>query len=126
MFDSDRIEGIDSLRTKIPEKLQYWNRFGRVTELNFQRIFDEITDKYIFRIEAVLTDDSEDYSIKLSLINVTGKLSFDMTCGFYSGFAIEDCSELGYENNCNFRIYSLEQDISFELFCEKVKVELVE
>ena len=126
MFDPDRIEGIDSLRTKIPEKIQYWNRFGRVTELHFQRIFDEITDKYISRIEAGLTDDNEEYLIKHSLINVTGKLSFDMACGFYSGITIEECSELGYENNCNFRIYSLEQDISFELFCEKVKVELVE
>ena len=48
-----------------------------------------------------------------------------MNNGFFSGLTIEDCSDWGYEKNCKYRISSLERDIEFEIYCEKIKVELI-
>jgi len=67
----------------------------------------------------------EKYAIKLSLFNVSGAISFDMDDGFFSGLTIEDCSDWGYEKDCGYRISSLEEDIEFEIYCEKIKVELI-
>ena len=43
MFISDSIEGIDILRKELPDKLQYWHKFGNITELHYRHVFD---DKY--------------------------------------------------------------------------------
>ncbi|MCM1508865.1 MAG: hypothetical protein NC177_17295 [Ruminococcus flavefaciens] len=53
-------------------------------------------------------------------------MDFDVDNGFYSGLTIDDCSDWGYEKNCRFRVSSLEQGIEFALYCEKIKVELID
>lgn len=125
MLNPDSIEGIDILRKKIPDELQYWHKFGNISELHYERIFDNEYGDYICCIEIILTDNYCSFSIKLSLFNVSGELSFNMTNGFYSGLTIDDCSDWGYEKNCRFRISSLEHDIEFEIYCERIKAELL-
>lgn len=73
----------------------------------------------------MLTDYYNNYTIKLSLYNVSGYLGFDIINGFYSGFTIDDCSDRGYEKQCRFQIYSVESDIEFHIYCERIKAELV-
>lgn len=125
MFYSDNIEGISILQNEIPNELQDWHEFGNILEMHYyKQIFDESSFNYVSCIELLLTDIQNRYTIKVLLFNVVGELSFDMINGFYSGFLIEDCSDWGYEKECRYRISSYE-DISFEIFCEKVKVELV-
>lgn len=125
MFDPDTIEGIGILRNEIPNELQYWHKFGEISELHYKHIFDEEYSDYICCIDLILADNYGNYSIKLSLFNVSGELSFDMNNGFYSGLTIDDCSDWGYEKRCRFRISSLEQDIEFEIYCKRIKAELV-
>lgn len=107
--------------------MQYWHKFGNnIFELNYKQVFDY--DKYfdyIKCVELLLTDSESRYKIKMFLYNVTGDLSFNMFNGFYSGFAIEDYSDMGYESIYRFCIFSFEQDIDFTLYCEKIKVELL-
>ena len=125
MFDSDNIEGIDILRKTLPENLQFWNKFGRISEFHYDHIYDEVNNEYKGRITVTLSDDSGDYEIRLKLINVSGRIGFDTVNGFHSGFTIDDCSGSGYENKYRFHIYSIEQDIDFELYCENIKAEMV-
>ncbi len=33
MFISDSIDGIDILRKEIPDELQFWHKFGKISEL---------------------------------------------------------------------------------------------
>lgn len=125
MFDPDTIEGTDILRKELPEESQYWHKFHHISELHYVHIFDEEYNDYICCIDLMLTDYYNKYTIKLSLYNVSGKLSFDIINGFYSGFTIDDCSDRGYEKHCRFQIYSVEPDIEFHIYCEKIKAELV-
>lgn len=125
MFDLNNIEGIDILRKEIPNELQYWHKFGNILELHYNQIFDMEYCDNIRCIELLLTDIKDRYTIKLFLFNVRGELSFDLINGFHGGLTIDDCSDWGYEKNCRFRISSFEQDIEFEIYCEKIKAELV-
>lgn len=115
------------LEKQLPPELQYWHQFGHnILKLSYKSIFDY--DKYfdyIKCIELLLTDSEGRYKIKMLLYNVSGDLSFDICNGFYSGFNIDDCSDMGYESDCRFRLNSFEQDIDFTLYCEKIKVELL-
>ncbi len=126
MFHTDTIEGIDNLKKELPEELQYWHKWGKIAEFHCKHIYSEEYCDYICCIKMILQDTQEIHSIKLFLFNVNGEISFDTNNGFYSGLIIEDCSEWGYEKNCKFRISSLEQDIAFEIYCEKIKVELIQ
>lgn len=125
MFDFNYIEGIDALRKEIPDELQYWHKFGNISELHFKHVFDEAYCGYIGCVELLLTDIQNRYVIRLFLFNVSGELRFDLNNGFYCGLTIDDCSELGYEKNCRFRISSFEQDVEFTIYCERMKAELV-
>lgn len=125
MFREDHIEGIDTLRKKLPDELQYWHKFGNISELHYKRIFDEEYCDDIPCIVLVLTEHQYRYRIRLSLFNVSGELTFDMVNGFYSGFTIDDRSSSGYERHCRFCITSFEQDIEFMIFCERITAELV-
>lgn len=125
MFYSDNIEGIDILQKEIPNELQDWHKFGNILEMHYYKhIFNEDYCDYICCIELLLSDIQNRYTIKVFLFNVTGELSFDMNNGFYGGLLIEDCSDWGYGKECRYRISSY-GDIEFEIYCEKVKVELV-
>lgn len=123
---SNNIEGIEILKKQLPHELQYWHKFGRnILELHYKKFFDDKYCDYIGCIELLLTDIQYRYTIKMSLHNVTGLVSFDILNGFWSGFTIDDCSDWGYENHCRFRISSFEQDIEFAFYCERIKVELL-
>ena len=49
-------------------------------------------------------------------------MNFDMANGFFSGFAIGEYSDPGSDNH--FHLYSFEQDIEFDLYCEKIRAVL--
>lgn len=127
MFYTDNIDGIELLQKQLPDELQFWHKFGHnILELSYKQVFDY--DKYfdyIKCVELLLTDSKSRYKIKMFLYNVSGNLNFDIFNGFYSGFNIEDCSDMGYESTCKFCIKSFEHDIDFTLYCEKIKVELL-
>lgn len=125
MFDSNNIEGIDILKSKIPDELQYWHEFGRISELHYHHVFDEEYCTYIPCIELFLTDIQNRYTIKMFLFNVRGLVSFDICNGFFSGLTIDDFSDRGFEKDCSFRLSSFEQDIEFKIYCERIKVELL-
>ena len=125
MFDSDNIEGVEVLRKEIPENIQYWNRFGRISELYYSHLSDE-SGEYVCCIDMTLADTSDKYRIKLTPFNVSGKISFDMVNGFYSGFSIDDLTTSGCERDCRFHIYSSEQDIGFDIYCERIKAVLTQ
>ena len=55
--------------------------------------------------------------------NIRGNMNFDMANGFFSGFAIEEYSD--YESDNHFHLYSFEQDIEFDLYCEKIRAVLL-
>lgn len=123
MFDSDNIDGIEVLRNKIPEELQYWHKFGIIDELHYIHNVDERNGDIVSCIDMTLTDYNGSHMIKLSLFNVRGQMSFDMVNGLFSGFAIDDISDRGYEKDCSFHIYSFEQDIYYDLYCERINAE---
>lgn len=125
MFISDSIEGIDILRNEIPDELQFWHNFRNISELHYRHIFDNKYCDEIGCIDLFLTDRQNKYTIHLYLYNVEGSFSFDICNGFYSGLTIDDLADSGYESNHRFRITSSEQDIDFEIYCEKIKAELV-
>lgn len=124
MFDYKNINGIDILREKLPPKLQNWYCFGNIVELYYcSNDIDEFYCDYTNKITLLLTDNSRQYQIELSLYNIRGNLNFDMMNGLYSGFTIEEFSNPGSDNK--FHLYSDEQDIEFNLYCEKIKVALM-
>lgn len=118
-----RIKGIDKLLKNLPAEYQHWNKFGNIIEFNYKKEFDFDELKDIDIIEMLLADDNEKYKIKIQLRKVRGTVEFDILNGFFSGFTIEDYNYAGYEKP-NFLITSCEQDVSFELFCDDIIIEL--
>ncbi|MBR3046133.1 MAG: hypothetical protein IKI45_16830 [Oscillospiraceae bacterium] len=124
MFEYRNIDGIDILKEKIPSELQYWWQFGTILELNYNsRAIDEYYCDYTNMITLLLTDYDQQYKIKLSLYNIRGNLNIDMANGFFSGFTIDEYANPGSDNH--FHIYSDEQDIAFDLYCEKIRAVFV-
>ena len=124
MFEYRNIDGIDILKEKIPSELQYWWQFGTILELNYNsRAIDEYYCDYTNMITLLLTDYDQQYKIKLSLYNIRGNLNIDMANGFFSGFTIEEYPNPGSDNH--FHLYSEEQDIAFDLYCEKIRAVLL-
>lgn len=124
MFDNKRIIGIELLREKIPSDLQFWHLFGNIAELNYSsNAIDEFYCDYTNIIKLLLTNADARYKIELTLYNVKGNLNFDMWNGFFSGFAIEEYSDPGREDH--FHLYSFEQDIEFDLYCDKIRAVLL-
>ncbi|HRR76157.1 MAG TPA: hypothetical protein P5191_05000 [Ruminococcus sp.] len=124
MFDYNKITGIEILKKKIPPELQFWHLFGNVLELNYSsKTIDEFYCDFTNIITVLLTDSNQRYKIELKLYNIRGNLNFDMANGFFSGFSIEEYSNPGSDNH--FHLYSDEQDIEFDLYCEKIKVKLL-
>ncbi len=124
MFEYKKIEGIDVLRDRIPPELQAWCCFSNIIELNYSsKAADEFYCDYTNMVTLLLSDDKCQYKIKLTLYNIRGNLNFDMLNGLYSGFTIEEC--LNSERENNFHIYSDEQDIEYNLYCEKIRAVLV-
>lgn len=122
MIYCDSIDGVEKLKKSIPENLQHWHKFGSILELNFfNRHIDEYYCDYTNMVELVLSDISETYKIKLNLYNLSGNLNFDMYSGFWSGFSIEEIQS----GERKFHLYSFEQDIQFELYCEKIRAEII-
>ena len=124
MFTADGIEGIEVLCAKIPDELQSRHEFGNVVDLHF---FTDIDDfgQDIKCLDITLTDIENRYNILLHLRNVSGKVSFEPYNGFYSGLAIEELSDNGYEKTKRFHFYSYEMDIDTNIFCEKIIAEMV-
>ena len=75
-------------------------------------------------ITLLLTDYDQQYKIELTLYNIRGNLNIDMANGFFSGFTIDEYSNPGSDNH--FHLYSTEQDIEFDLYCEKIRAILVQ
>ena len=124
MFDYKNIIGIEILKEKIPPESQFWHLFGNILELNYSaKAVDEFYCDYTNIITLLLTDDNHQYKIELTLYNIRGNMNFDMANGFFSGFAIEEYSYSGSDNN--FHLYSFEQDIEFDLYCEKIRAVLL-
>ncbi len=119
------VDGLDNLLKKLPENYCSWQHFGTVLELKFAKEFDyEEEFDYIRNIDMVLESYDEKYKIRMKLKKVYGLVSFDVFNGFYSGFQIEYL-----ENNekcCRYRLSSFEQDIYFEIYCQKISVQLIE
>ena len=124
MFATNAIKGIEILKEHLPAELQNWHRFGCINDLHFGYEFDEKSGETVRCVEMSLTCADNSFTIQLRLLNVSGSLSFDTANGFYSGFSIEERTDTGCEKGSRFRIYSSEQDCRFELFCEKISVEL--
>lgn len=125
MFTSDGIVGIEKLRAEIPKDLQAWYKFGKIVDLHF---FFDIDDfgQDIRCLDIILTDSENRYRINLHLKNVCGKVSFEPYNGFYSGLAIEDLIDNGYERTNRFHFYSYEMDNDTNVYCEKIIAELVQ
>jgi len=125
MFTADGIEGIEGLRTKIPNELQSWGEFGcHIDDLHF---FSDINEYGvdIKCLDIILSDREKRYRINLHFNNVSGKISFEPINGFCSGLSIDNLSSRGYEKTKRFHIYSYEMDNDTDFYCEKVKAELV-
>ena len=118
------IDGADKLCGTIPPELCYWSRFGRISSLTHRHITDD-SGRDIALVEMILTDSGGEHLIKLSLYNAVGRLCFDMKNGFFGGLAVEDCAGRGYEGDCRYHVYSSEQDIEFELYCESIGAEYI-
>lgn len=119
------VDGLDTLLKKLPEEYQYWHKFGTVLELKFSKEFDyEEEFDYVNNIKMILASYDEKYKIRMKLKNVYGLVSFDVMNGFFSGFQIEYLK--GNEKFCRYRLSSFEQDIYFEIYCQKISVELIE
>lgn len=41
MFNTDNIEEINILQKKLPDELQYWNRWGNISELHYKHMYSE-------------------------------------------------------------------------------------
>ena len=124
MFDYKNINGIKILKDKIPSEFQFWHCFGNILELNYSsKAIDEFYCDYTNKVTLLLTDDNKQYKIELSLYNISGNLNFCMTNGLFSGFTIDEYSNSG--SDINFHLYSVEQDIEFELYCEKIRAILL-
>ena len=124
VFDCNKIIGMDILKEKIPTDLQFWHLFGNILELNYSsKAIDEFYCDYTNIIKLLLTDDNHQYKIELTIYNIRGNLNFDMANGFFSGFSIEEYSSSGSDNH--FHLYSFEQDIEFDLYCEKIRAVLL-
>ena len=87
------------------------------------KAIDEYYGDYTNKITLLLTDYNHQYKIELSLYNIRGNLNFDMANGLFSGFTIDEYSNSGSDNN--FHLYSDEQDIKFDLYCEKINAVLL-
>lgn len=125
MFDYNNIDGIDVLKEKIPPELQNWYCFGTILELNYNsKAIDEFYCDYTNTITLLLTERNQQYKIILSLYNIKGNMNFDMANGLFSGLAIDEYSNSG--SDMKFHLYSFEQDIEFDLYCEKIKVVLIQ
>lgn len=124
MFDYKNIDGIEILKDKIPSEFQFWYCFGNILELNYSsKAIDQFYCDYTNKVTLLLTDDNKQYKIELSLYNLSGNLNFCMTNGLFSGFAIDEYSNSG--SDINFHLYSVEQDIEFDLYCEKIRAVLL-
>ncbi len=124
MFDYRKIIGIEVLKEKIPQELQFWYLFGNIAELHYSaKAIDDLYCDYTNIITLLLTDSNQQYKIELTLYNIKGNMNFDMANGFFSGFAIDEYANPGSDNH--FHIYSDEQDIAFDLYCEKIRAVLV-
>lgn len=118
------VDGLDTLLNKLPDGCRSWHHFGTVLELKFVKELDyEEEFDYVNNIEMILTNVNEEYKIRMKLKNVRGLVSFDVLNGFYSGFQIEYME--GNEKFCRYKLSSFEQDIYFEIYCQKISVELI-
>lgn len=126
MFNTDNIEGIESLRKQLPTDMHGWSFFSKISELHYKRVYDNEYCDYIGCMELILGHYKYDYTIKMQLYNIIGTVSFDVLNGFCGALAIEDRTGWGLEKQCTFRIYSFEQGIDLEFYCERIKVEPVE
>ena len=124
MFDAKNITGIEILKEKIPPDHQFWHLFGNISELSYSsKAIDAFYCDYTNIITLLLTDNDHQYKIELTLYNIRGNMNFDMANGFFSGFTIEEYPNPGSDNH--FHLYSEEQDIAFDLYCEKIRAVLL-
>lgn len=119
MFTSDRIDGIDKLRSNIPAELQFWCVFSNIIELHYYMDIDEFGQD-VKCLKLILTDEERRFQIGLDLHNVHGEVRFDTCNGFCSGFQIDDLSDTGCEKANTFHLYSYEMDIEPDFYCESI------
>ena len=124
MFTPDTIVGVEELNSHIPENLQYWYKFGFITEFRFYQDIDDLGQD-IKCIRLVLTDKENKYLIGLTLQNISGQVRFDSQTGFGHGFDIIDNISKGWENSRRYRLCSFEMDSDPNVYCEKIKAELI-
>ncbi len=124
MKNLTQIKGMDELLKKLPEGYRSWYHFGNIVSLNYGKEFDyEKEFDYVDCIDMVLTDYEHKYKINVRLIDVVGKMSFDILNGFWSGLTIEYHENYDYRR---FQFTSCEQDIYFDVWCRDISVKLVE
>ncbi len=124
MKNLTQIKGMDELLKKLPEGYRSWYHFGNIVSLNYGKEFDyEKEFDYVDCIDMVLTDYEHKYKINVRLIDVVGKMSFDILNGFWSGLTIEYHESYDYRR---FEFTSFEQDISFDVWCRDISVKFIE
>ncbi|MBR5387495.1 MAG: hypothetical protein IK142_07945 [Clostridiales bacterium] len=124
MFTSDRIIGIDKLRSSIPAELQSWSVFCNIIELHYYGDINEFGQD-VKCLKLVLSDAESRFRIELDLNNVHGEVRFDTCNGFCSGFQIDDLSDSGCEKANTFHLHSYEMDIEPDFYCESIKVSML-
>lgn len=132
MKSTERIEGIHALLARLPEAYQHWHLFGEnIKSFYFERKFDcEKKFEEIACITMILADKADRFHIKMELRDVCGDIHFDAVGGFFSGLEIIDTAssyaQRGWEQARCFILRSFEQDISFEIRCDSISVELTD
>ncbi|MBR4199937.1 MAG: hypothetical protein IKQ91_01505 [Oscillospiraceae bacterium] len=131
MKNSSHVEGIGTLLQTLPEEMQHWHRFGRIAELHFTQEWDDMHGRAVACAEMILTDDAEQYAIRLTLRNVRGRFAFDLQNGFCCGVSIQEYFGRGYEADSRFRFAAVEfaseeQGNNTAVYCERIKAELIE
>ena len=117
------IKGINRLIHDLPQEYRSFHLFGNILKFECAKVFDHNKNKDIYNINLFITDENERYKIHLFLKNAHGDISFTVSEPL-SGFAIQDMTGYGYEQDSRFRVYDFENG-NFSIYCEDIEVELL-
>lgn len=117
------LKGMDELIQKLPAQYQHLPLFGNILELEYWKEFDCEKWADINNMRLLIADEAELYKIQISLKNVHGSISFNVT-ETLSGFSICDMQEDGYEQDSRYHVYDFENG-DFSIYCEDIEVALL-
>ena len=122
MDQQKRIPGAEEIRRQLPEGW-HWFYFDTILDFQLHRAPD-FWEKPRYDGVLLLCDDSETWYLRLTLKNITGNLSLNLTQKL-SGLDIEDAAYCrGYEKIVRYRIVDFENS-ELSIYCEDLYAELV-